>query len=673
MKSTIQYLILTIAIISTTSVSSQIYYKPNEKAQEIYNSIKWGLTTERLQGESKKEIEKQQKDLLKCLKLDSNFAQPYAALGNIKMLNQEYLTEKGAFYYYSKYLDKAKKYSFKEFNGSVVRLVDNDNSTSYSFSSTLRNYTLNFKSNKTKSRINNSLFFKTTLKDYDNGEWIEATKDNRIKCLILGYKMNPEYFNTKKGVNSVVTIEELSNYLELCLTDLESLFENHNYRDKSEVYNDYFNLFTIKGELEFNSGKYPESAMTYKLLIGKLKIGLYEDEQRKTIIILKRQVYEKLYNMFMSIGDNESALNSLIEFFKIPFKDTDFNSISFQKKRKEMFRLFNKLNGLSSDQYQICQLDGKVVFCDNKNIELSNYSSAVQFLRIYNNDNLLQIIFGKDGELSNNTINNVYSFYLNKGKDEGMIWPKYKPMNYDASVVSERPTLLFNLYNCECVTNLIDFKGDYYNGFQIYTKSLRDSSLTVIMNVSQDWEMLNKMPITYYNMQKQVVTKTAQGAQLPVSRNCEKLYAIEKQNYENQQALLRAQQLQQEAEVRRLQQEQYYKETQLRLLEQENTKKQKEIDLVNARSQQIEKKQELESQKSANAFMKWMFETPVSRPSSSSASSNSNQNQPQSNGPKWECKGCGNISYQTEKPWSGANGVCPKGGSVHGHDWIPVH
>ena len=538
MKSTIQYLILTIAIISTTSVSSQIYYKPNEKAQEIYNSIKWGLTTERLQGESKKEIEKQQKDLLKCLKLDSNFAQPYAALGNIKMLNQEYLTEKGAFYYYSKYLDKAKKYSFKEFNGSVARLVDNENSPSYSFSSTLRNYTLNFKSNKTKSGINNSLVFKTTLKDYDNGEWIEATKDNRIKCLILGYKMNPEYFDTKKGVNSVVTIDKLSNYIELCLTDLESLFENQNYTDKSEVYNDYFNLFTIKGELEFNSGKYPESAMTYKLLIGKLKIGFYDDEQRKTIIILKRQVYEKLYNMFMSIGDNESALNSLIEFFKIPFKDADFNSISFQKKRKEVFRLLGIINGLYQNTYEICQIDGKQVFCQNKNIELDNYSSAIQFLDVYNQNNLLEIIFGK-GEITTGKYPNhissyastqyIYTFYLKIGKEEGMIWPKYKSLNYNNDYpVWQR---MKDLANCGCMPNIIDVKSTELNEIQIFRQSSIDSSLTVVQKfITYDWQMLNNIPTTYYNSQKNIVTQTSRGEQLLAFRSCEKLYLIEKQN-----------------------------------------------------------------------------------------------------------------------------------------------
>ncbi len=626
MKNSLHLVIISfvIAVATINDVSSQVYYKPNEKAQKIYDEIHYDLVTWTLQRKSQKEIEQFEKKLIKCIALDSNFALPYAGLGNISMINQKFLSKTGAFSYYSKYLEKSKKYPFKEndfWSGNSINILSQE-----------------------------------SINSNDGGNCIIAIKANRLLSLFMGYKMNPEYFNEKKGVNNVVSIDVLSNYIQLCEGDLENMNEK-NYSDIA-MWKNYFDLYTIKGELEFNRGNYSESAMSYKLLIGKLPIGSKYNERENTINNLKRQVYEKLYNMFISIDDNESALNSLIEFFKIPFLDSDFNSISFQKKRKEVFRLIGIIHGFNQNSYEICQADGKQVFCQNKNIELDNYTSAIQFLNAYNQNNLLEIIFGK-GEITPDvfpkyissyaTVEYIYSFYLQIGKDEGMIWPIYKPMNYQFS--AEAKDLFTNLFKCGCVDNLIDFKGDYMNGFQIFTKSVRDSSLTAIMNVSLDWQMLNKMPLTYFNTQKQVVSQTSKGVALPKAKNCEKLYLIEKQNYENKQALLRAEQLQQEAEVRRLQQEQNYKETQLRLIEEQNIRKQKEIDLVNAKNQQIDKKKELESQKAATAFMKYMFQSP----SSGSSSSGSNNSQPATKKCQWCPASLSGDSYDYQKY---SNGEC---------------
>jgi hypothetical protein len=88
-------------------VSAQVYYKPNTKAKEIYDEIP--LTQfhiGRLQSETKKSLGQIEKSLIKCIKNDSNFAQPYAAIGNIKMLENDFLSKNGAFSYYSKYLEK---------------------------------------------------------------------------------------------------------------------------------------------------------------------------------------------------------------------------------------------------------------------------------------------------------------------------------------------------------------------------------------------------------------------------------------------------------------------------------------------------------------------------------------------------------------------------------------
>ena len=623
------YLIISTLIFASINVTAQVYYKPNTKAKEIYDEIplsQFSITW--LQSKTKKSLGQIEKSLIKCIKNDSNFAQPYAALGNIKMLENDFLSKNGAFSYYSKYLEKSKKYPIKE----------------------------------------DCPYYHTPFNGNDGGNCIITIKAKRILSFSMGYNLNPEYFIPKNGFFS---FEVLSNYIKFCEDDLESLSENiisPNYKDNynSKLYQAYFNLYTIKGELEFNQREYKNSAITYKLLLGKLKNNSWDSEEKSTIIKLKRQVYEKLYNLFISIGDRESALNSLIEFYKIPFEETDFNSINFQKKRKEIFRLINEINGFSPNDYEICQGNGKEVFCENKNIELENYSSSVQFLRAYNNNNLLDIIFGDEpvtftnqkefrtGNYENNfsskaTIKNIYSFYLKTGREEGLIWPKYKITDYAGDLVKEIPAVVANLYNCGCIKRLIDVKGDYLNGFQIFEASKKDSTLTVRTDVNQDWQILNKMPITYFDFQNQTVTHTSQGLELNKYSNCEKLYLIEKQNYENSQALLLAKRMQQDAEVLKLQQLQNYKETQLRLIEEENRKNEKEIELVNAKTLQVEKSKELEVQKSTNAFMKYVFQS-KNNSSSSSETKNTNQSQQRSNGPKWECSKCHKLSYLDKEP-----------------------
>lgn len=621
----INYLIISILLFASINVSAQVYYKPNTKAKEIYDEIP--LTQfhiGRLQSETKKSLGQIEKSLIKCIKNDSNFAQPYAAIGNIKMLENDFLSKNGAFSYYSKYLEKSKKYPIKEDCPFNYKPLDGNN-------------------------------------NYNGGNCINGIKANRLLSFSMGYNLNPEIFIPKNGFFS---FEVLSNYIKLCEDDLESLPEN----DNSKLFQAYFNLYTIKGELEFNQRDYKNSALSYKLLLGKLKNNSLYSEEKLTIKLLKRQVYEKLYNLFISIGDKESALNSLIEFYKIPFEETDFNSINFQKKRKEIFRLINEINGFSTNDYEICQINGKEVFCENKNIELENYSSSVQFLRAYNNNNLLDIIFGdepntfgpidirtgnyQDNFSSKATTKNIYSFYLKTGREEGLIWPKYKITDYAGDLVKEIPAVVANLYNCGCIKRLIDVKGDYLNGFQIFGTSRKDSTLTVRTDVNQDWQILNKMPITYFDFQNQTVTHTSQGLELNKYSNCEKLYLIEKQNYENLQALLLAKKMQQDAEVIKLQQLQNYKETQLKLIEEENRKNEKEIELVNAKTLQVEKSKELEAQKSTNAFMKYVFQSKNSSPSSSSSSGtkNSNQSQQRSNGPKWECTRCHKLSYLEKEP-----------------------
>ena len=86
-----------------------------------------------------------------------------------------------------------------------------------------------------------------------------------------------------------------------------------------------------------------------------------------------------------------------------------------------------------------------------------------------------------------------------------------------------------------------------------------------------DWyENLINIPVLFLDGNKKQFFTNKKGQTLPTSTQFKKLYEIEKQNYENEQALIRARQLQQQEEIRRLEQERLNKEAQIRLIEEEN-------------------------------------------------------------------------------------------------------
>ena len=584
-------LIAVLMFMSIMQAAAQIYYEPNEKAYTIWSEYGRVLYIK------KNEIKKAEKKLLKAIDIDSNFAHPYACIGLIKLKENQFLTKDGAFYYFAKYFEKIKKYPTNKFD---------------------------IKCYNKESRLVG-----------DCGGYIKL---ERAECLIAAYRLQPELFNPKSDTKSEYTINDLSNLINLCISDFESVRpQMDEIRDEIHKINRLvFDLYSLKGEFDFIRGDYSSSSQCYKLLINQL-----EDYDKKLL------VYDKLYNMFIEIKDEQSASKALMQYLETyKLKNGKENSsIEILTKRKQLIALTNENYNLKPNDYEICNINGTAVFCENKNIAISNFSSALKFWTIYNSNGLLvqyglldqyfetaEQYYLTTDDVSYMTITNpLYDFYLKIGKEQGMIWPKYELINND--IISQSAwafaPLIADLANCGCTKRIVDIKDN-----NVYTLSLRDTSLTVIKSISLDWRTFNQIPVTYYNSQKQIVTQTSKGVALPKTYNCEKLYLIEKQNYENQQALLMAQQQQQLQEVQRLQQEQNYKETQLRLIEEENIRMQKEIDLENSKNQQIEKQKELESQKAATAFMKYMFQSPSS--GSSSSSGGSNNSQPTI----WTCKWC---------------------------------
>ena len=576
-----------ICSVSLNDLNAQVFYKTNKKVEKIWLSIPhkqkenytkivdcYNCTI------SKKEWAKTTKKLKKCIELDSNFADSYALLGNIKMINLDFLSQDGALYYYTKCLAVEKKFPSDRLN-------------------------INGK----------GIYFNSQMSNPEDGKGEDDIIDiqhNRVKSLIMGYNQNPEKFNPKKWNSKELTVQQMFEYFHQCEEDIQNIeVEDPNRKlDHQEL----FDFYLTKGEFEFNNGNYDQSVVSFKYLMSILKEYKYQGDKQ-----LARKLCEKMYSLSISIGDNEAALQSLVEFYKIPFSEEEFNSMIFLKKRKEIIRLINVINNLENN-YEICQQNNKEVFCDNKNIRLNNYSSTVQFLRLYNQYDILKNVFSfslgtyhdlnylieyglispdvKEEPKREELLDPVYSFYKEFGKNYGMVWPKYKVVGIDSDYKESTNPLVLNLFYCDCFRSIIDITND-----NIYLSSKSDSTLTAVINIKDcysDWTMLNNIPVSFFDKHNNVVYKSSSGEKLANRTYCEKLYLIEKQNYENQQALLRAKQLQQEEEVRRLQQEQLYKETQLRILEEENNRKQKEIDLINAQNQQIEKKNELNHSKPQN-------------------------------------------------------------------------
>jgi hypothetical protein len=585
--------VMLISIFFPKTLNSQLLYIPNNKAKTLCY-------------EAKELSDKDEKKLIKAIDIDSNFILPYAMLGQLKMNKRDLISEKGAIYYYSKFLEKEKLYP-----------ID----------------------------INNNKFKPVEV------------KKNRIECLIAANKFSSECFKSSKNVSCVYSLDELSSFINSSIEDFSSLEDYYEKDFKKRV---FFDLHSLKGEIDFKIGDFASSAQTYKYIISKL-----ENDNKSKLV-----VYDKLYSMFLEIGDKESAKNALSEYVTI-YSQNFSSSIDYLEKKQRLISLINELNNLSSNDYTICNINGKDVFCENHNIAVENFSSALQFWNYYIlNQNAISNEYTKFRESKGHYgrwfqkfnlkyVHIIYQFYLEIGKGQGMVWPKFKPLKLkgehlfeEGEIQDKFQSILRDFIKCDCLPMIYDLND---RTMQVIASSKKDSTLTPMITLSNDWRMYNQLSINYYNSKSEIATKTSSGIELGKQYTCEKLYQIEKQNYENQQALIRAQQLQQEAEARRLQQEQNYKETQLRLIEEENTRKQKEIDLVNAKNQQIEKKKELENQKAANEFMKYMFQ---SAGSSSSSGSNSGSDSHQSSKKcKWCSEAFSGDGFQYTKSTSGSCSV----------------
>jgi hypothetical protein len=503
-----------------------------------------------------------------AIKLDSTLARSYYHLANYYQNKENYLTNKGSIYYYCKFIDVNKRFPSDLFSN-----------------------------------------------EYEIKELVKE----RLIAITSGYKKNPEFFK-KDNKLSDFTQSELMKIVNDCVSDVEKYGLVNGIEG---LYQTTFEIYFLKAQLDYDKNNLDSYFNTCQVILDKTK-----DEE------FRLQVYDDIYNKLFKSGDTLSAsiaLNDNLKEYKLERK----NNLEYRNKEKQLISLLNDLNKISDDKYDKCSSDGIEVFCRNKNIRIANYSSALKFWNTYFQE--YSIFFDKliesDGTLKNvyhynmqryfgfkyEHIPILYNFYLTKGKELGMIWPMFGGQKLTSEYFwSEKLRKLIELELKNSLSNVYDITfaettSTYQQRFIIFSSSKHfntdkdgASDSVVITDVFLDfpetYKYLLNIPVKYLDGNKKQFFTNRIGHTLPTSISCRKFYEIEKQSYENEQALIRAKQLQQEAEVRRLQEEQNYRETQLRLIEEENERKQKEIDLVNAKNKQLENKRALENIKTNEAF-----------------------------------------------------------------------
>jgi hypothetical protein len=556
-------ILFTLFIFFFVNTATSQYYKPKSFVRKLgYSSmplkLKWAI------------------------KLDSNYSIPYYKLAKYYKEKRNYLTNKGSIYYYYKFFEVNKRFPV-------------------------------------------SIGMNT---DYEVNERIPG---ELITSITLAFQQNPEFF---KGES------KLSDFSK---SELKKIIDEVAVKAYS------YDLYMLKAQLDFDNNDLDAYLTTCKVILDKNKdFKSYSEHQKITL-----QVYDDMVNKFLKIGDTLSASQALNENLKI-YKEEEKNNLEYRNKQKQLIALLSYLNNISDDKYYICSSNGIEVFCRNKNVRIANYSSALKFWNVYFQEN--SIFFDmliKNNEYFKNTyfnnwqryfgfkyeyISQLYDFYLKKGKELGMIWPLFNPQLLSSKYFGDSYGILNdvikselsrnrNIYDLVILSNFnpnvslfsaIDedpqeitiFAQQEVNNSQkignckyltIGGNEYRSSDSVFVFDISISYPNPSKnlldIPVSYFDQNKTQYYVNKEGKTLPTKISFKKLYEIEKQNYENEQAQLRAKQFQQEAEVRRLQEEQKYRETQLRLIEEENERKQKEIDLQNAQNKQLEYKRYAEYQK----------------------------------------------------------------------------
>lgn len=494
-----------------------------------------------------------------AIKLDSTLARSYYYLANYYQNKENYLTNKGSIYYYYKFLDVDKR-----------------------FPSNLFSY------------------------DYEIKELVEK----RLVAVTSAYNKNPEFFKNDNKLSDF-TKSELIKIVNECINDIEKHDLNNGYGGLSHT---TFKTYMLKAQLDYDKNDIDSYLTTCKVILDKTKGKTFNEEFRL-------ELYDDMIKKLLKIGDTMSASLALNENLK-EYKLKERNNLDYRNKEKQLITLLNYKNNIHNDKYDVCSSDANIVFCRNKNIRIANYSSALKFWNTYFQENSIFFdnLIENDGTLKNvyhynmqryfgfkyEYIPILYNFYLTKGKELGMIWPLYGGFqrlipeyfwgeNLQKLIEVELTNSLSNVYDIIFLetTNVYQQRINTISSSNRFTTDKLGVSDSVVvadifLEYPETYKHLLNVPVKYFDGNKKQIFTNGKGQTLPSSTSFKKFHEIEKQRYENEQALNKARQVQQQEELKRLEQERLNRETQIRLIEEENERKQKEIDLVNAENKQIE-------------------------------------------------------------------------------------
>ncbi len=449
---------------------SQNFYTPNQKVLKTLENLginsTSGISIKELSHIDKKQIDKIEIKINKCIFTDSNFALLYLIKANLKCSQLQYLGENGAFELYSKYLEKRLKYPFN-----------------HNFCST-----------------DECCFDLRDNVDYD---CIYKVKYARFLCFINAYKLHPDLFDKNAPTSDSIILQKIDQYVKIIEYDLSHLekkkadnwYGGTGAPEKVEASHDnLINFYLIKAEFEYNSGNYKNAKESFEKIIGLIPNETGQAEKRKLI-------FDKMYELGKNHNDTSLMIYSLISYFKVNDYEINKKKVDFQIKKRDLINLINEINNVITTPSNTEFINGIEYYSDNKNIPIINYSSAIQFLRLYNPDGIMKTYLTEiEHRYSYYTliqnIDYIYNIYKEFGANLGMVWPKYKPIEHDKKYLTEAGNIMIReMFNHNCMTKHVLHINEKY----VYVPSAKSDDLTVRLNVSDNWRDMLQIPVAYLN------------------------------------------------------------------------------------------------------------------------------------------------------------------------------
>jgi hypothetical protein len=560
-------------------------YKPKEDAVKAF-----------VKALKAKTPEKQAELLLESISIDSNFSFPYHVLGDLKVQERLVFEDKGAFYYYSKFIDKQTKFSCEMKYGDniweQIKVIEYPNPMAEYYQDCY------------DVRSGSKTALKITC--------IEFVQKKRMDAVSYALVWNDNIITTsnEKMISTVVKDVQMNAKSEKCAT-----LNNESAERVCLVLGDYY--------LQYS--RYQDALQPYQIF----------DEYNNTfkyasVKPFKKETIESLQNRIALAY----ALNGQKELANQKLKAT-FKSLEPSKNTlKEAVKVMNVLEKIQAGE--TCKnAKGELVYCDNKNIRLDNLSSAFQMILLFKEFDYYSLR-SLDKEIYKDSYNppsskdvlnsgNIEKMIklVGLGSDLGMIWPKSRKISInELDKNGERNLIPYYLHDfffkCNCIEGIIDIRPTA-NSYEVYIPSKKQASLTLVLSVPLDWRQFNNMPVRYYNPNGELVLKDSLGNNFPTTVTCSRAYEVYKANYEAELARQEAERIEQER-IRQAQEQariQQANETKLQLAIAEAEAKKATIQ-QEQKATQAQTKQAVEQGKVVNPFAFLDVFSSMFAPSSSS-------------------------------------------------------